>query len=118
MKNYLIPPGIPKTITLIVFSLIAVYIFVRHERWINFSQGWKPLLMGILLLLTASITHGAELDSHNINDLFNILILRNSANYSVAIARLIALGYVISIYGFEILLMVLIEKYGKRKSKA
>ena len=114
MKDYTTSLGILKFITLAVFFLITLYVAFSHKSWTRPSQGLRPLLLGILLILTATIGRGAELNSFHINEILNILTLHKSVNYSVGFSRLIALGYAVSIYGLEILFVILVKKMSMR----
>jgi hypothetical protein len=110
--------GMLKIITLTVFFMASVFIFSENKRWVKFSQGVKPLLLGLLLLLMAALTQGDELNVHNINDFLKILILHDPKKYFINYSYMIALGYILSISGLEISLIVLVKQFrGKEESK-
>ena len=110
--------GILKIITLIVFFIVTIFVFSENKRWIKFSQGLKPLLLGLLLLLMAALTQSEELNVDNINDFLKILILYDSTKYFVNYSYMIALGYILLVSGLEISLIVLVKQFrGKEKSK-
>ena len=110
--------GILKIITLIVFSIVTIFVFSENKRWIKFSQGLKPLLLGLLLLLMAALTQSEELNVDNINDFLKILLLYDSTKYFVNFSYMSALGYILLVSGLEISLIVLVKQFrGKEKSK-
>jgi energy-coupling factor transporter transmembrane protein EcfT len=110
--------GILKIITLIVFFIVTIFVFSKNKRWIKFSQGLKPLLLGLLLLLMAALTQSEELNVDNINDFLKILILYDSTKYFVNYSYMIALGYILLVSGLEISLIVLVKQFrGREKPK-
>jgi len=110
MSDYMTPLGIIRIITLIVSIVISIYVVSENKKWMNFSQGIKPFLIGLSILLVTSIIRCIELNVNSIDDFFQIVILHDSTKYSVGISRLIALGYIVMLYGFEIFLIVSVKK--------
>ncbi len=115
MSDYMTSLWILRIITFIIFFVISIYVFSENKKWVNFSQGMKPFLLGLSILLVSSIIRCVELNIDNINDFLKILILHDSTKFSVGISRMIALGYIVMLYGLEISLIVLVKKSKNKK---
>lgn len=117
MSDHVTSLGIIRIITFFVFIAISIYVFYENKKWVSFSQGIKPFLLGLLVLIVASIIRCIELNIDNINDFFKILVLHDSTKFSVGISRTIALGYIVMLYGLEISLIVSVKKIKLKKER-
>lgn len=109
------PLEILKIIILIVLLAITVYVFYENKRWVKLSQGIKPLLFGISLLLASGFIYYLE-QNENIVSIIRVLIFLGPIKYSVGITKLIFVSYVVMLYGLEVSLMVLIKQLKRKRN--
>ena len=86
------------------------YVFLERNRWRKFSQGLKPLIYGTLIFFLVLLLCKIQLSSFSIDDLLNILKLKE---FEVGISKLIILAYVLILIGIEICLVVFFKKFTK-----
>lgn len=97
-----------KIISGIALLIITYYIFSTNKKWVRFSQGIKPLLLGILILFGTIVIKVLQSHAINIADILKLLLLYDSTDFGST--RLVLLAYIVLFYGLEVSLLVLIKK--------
>lgn len=107
-----------RVMTVMAAIAISIYVFQDNKKWINFSQGIKPIAISFGLLAMAIFTYVIQNNIYSLATILDIVILTNQTKYMVGPSRLVAMAYIVFLYGVEIILIILFKRYqAKNKIK-
>lgn len=107
MKSGITAVEIYKLFALLGIIVITLYVYSKRENWLKLSQGLKPLMFGISILIVATILNLAIGTQEDIKSTLLFSTLHSSSNLSLL--RMIAVAYILIVLGIEIILVLLLK---------